>query len=202
MKKVYPSIEKTFVMIKPDAVSRGIVGNIFQRFEEQGLKLIASRMVMATKEQAALHYPSKNKKWLENIGNKTYEGYGGNTKEILKDLKTIDKLKIGQRVYDEMVKYITGGPVVIMVWEGNHAVERVRKLVGSTLPTFAEVGSIRGSYAFDTPALATKSGRITFKTLIHASDSPSEAEREITIWFGNKYKNLGDYERVDYIDIL
>lgn len=196
------SIEKSFVMIKPDAISRGIVGRIFQRFEEMGLKLTASRMIRATKEQAAMHYPVNDKKWVLNLGQKTLQNYSGDIKSVKKDLGTSDEYEIGKRVYDEMIAYITGGPVIISVWEGNHAIERIRKLIGSTVPTFAEVGSIRGSFAFDSPILASKSGRITFKTLLHASDSNEEAKREIEIWFGNKFKDLSNYERIDYVDML
>lgn len=196
------SIEKSFVMIKPDAISRGIVGRIFQRFEEMGLKLTASRMIRATKEQAAKHYPVNDKKWVLNLGQKTLQNYSGDIKSVKRDLGTSDEYEIGKRVYDEMIAYITGGPVIISVWEGNHAIERIRKLIGSTVPTFAEVGSIRGSFAFDSPILASKSGRITFKTLLHASDSNEEAKREIEIWFGNKFKDLSNYERIDYVDML
>lgn len=200
MDKKYPSIEKTFVMIKPDGVARGLVGKIFQRFEEQGLKLVAARMIKAEVKQALEHYPGDDEDWLYNIGRKSAENFGGK-KEVKKAYGTDDLKEIGRIVHKAMVDFITGGPVIITVWEGNHAIERIRKLVGSTVPTFAEVGSIRGSFAFDTPVLAVKSGRITFKTLIHASDSPSEAEREIKIWFGSKYKDLSDYERIDYVDI-
>ena len=196
------SIERSFVMIKPDGISRSIVGKIFQRFEEMGLKLVAARMIKATEEQAEKHYPVENRDWVQNLGNKTMENYQGDLKGIKKDLGTTDKYEIGKRVYEEMVSYITNGPVIIMVWEGNHAVERIRKLIGSTVPTFAEIGSIRGSYAFDSPVLASKSGRITFKTLLHASDSSEEAEREIEIWFGDKFDDLGGYERIDYVDML
>lgn len=199
MNKKYPSIEKSFVMLKPDTVARGLVGNIFQRFEEQGLKLVAARMIRATSKQALEHYPSDDDDWLYNIGRKSTENFGGK-KEVKKAYGTDDCKEIGKIVHKAMVDFITGGPIIITVWEGNHAIERIRKLVGSTVPTFAEVGSIRGSYAFDTPVLAVKSGRITFKTLIHASDSPDEVEREIKIWFGSKYKDLSKYERIDYVD--
>jgi len=121
---------------------------------------------------------------------------------VRKDYGTSDFNEIGRIIYKAMKRYITSGPIVITVWEGNQAIERIRKVVGSTVPTFAEVGSIRERYAFDTPALAVKAGRITFKTIVHASDSQDEASREIENWFGKRFKDLGNYERVDYVDIF
>ncbi|MBU0976361.1 MAG: nucleoside-diphosphate kinase [Patescibacteria group bacterium] len=200
MKKL--NVEKSFVMIKPDGVARGLIGKIFQRFEEQGLKLVAGRMALATKEQVATHYPGENKKWLRNLGDKTIESYAGDLKSVERDFGTSDTLEMGKVVYQKMIEYITSDPIIITVWEGNEAINRIRKLVGSTVPTFAEVGSIRGSFAFDTPSLAVRSGRVTFKTIVHASDSKEEAIREIPNWFGAKYKSLNGYERVDYVDIF
>jgi nucleoside-diphosphate kinase len=202
MRNKYPSIEQSFVMLKPDAVSRGLVGRIFQRFEEQGLKLVAARMLKATKELVAKHYPGNNDEWLYNLGKKSTKSFNDNKRLVKEAYGTDDFKKIGQIIYKAMVKYIISGPIIITVWEGNHAIGRIRQLVGSTVPTFAEVGSIRGSYAFDTPALAVKAGRITFKTLVHASDSVDEASREIKNWFGEKFKDLSNYERIDYVDIF
>jgi len=196
------TIEKTFIIIKPDGIARGIAGRIFQRFEEAGFKLVAARMILATKEQAAEHYPGDNKKWLENLGNKTMKNYGGDIEGVKRDYGATDKVEIGKKIYNRMIEYISSTPIIIMVWEGNHAVERIRTLVGSTVPTFAEVGSIRGSYAVDTPALASQSGRIAFKTIVHTSDCVEEAQREIKIWFKGNYKVLDAYERIDYVDIL
>ncbi|MBN2016205.1 nucleoside-diphosphate kinase [Candidatus Dojkabacteria bacterium] len=201
MEKKYPSIEKTFVMIKPDGVKRGLVGKIFQRFEEQGLKLCAARMVLPQKKQVAEHYPGNSKEWLEGVGKKTIQNYEGNKKLVQQDFGVDDPLEIGKIIYKNLSKYLCEAPVIISVWEGNKAVERVRKLAGSTVPTFAELGSIRGSFAFDTPDLAIRSGRIVFKNLLHISDCVEEARREIKIWFGKKYKDLSYYERIDYLDI-
>jgi nucleoside-diphosphate kinase len=201
MNQKFSSIEKTFVMIKPDGVKRGLVGEIYSRFERIGLKLVSARMIQATQDQARGNYPG-TKDWIENLGNKTYESYKGNEEMIMKDLATTDKMEIGNKVYDSLVGFITESPVIISVWEGNNAVDVVRKLVGSTDPTKADVGSIRGDFGFDNPQLAVKSGRIVFKNIIHCSDAPEEAEREIKHWFGDKYKYLGDYERVDYIGMF
>jgi nucleoside-diphosphate kinase len=194
-----PSIEKTFVMVKPDGIKRGLVGKIFTRLENMGLKLVACRMILPTKEQAIGNYPGDNTEWLKKMGEKTIKNYENDLDAVKADLGTNDAMEIGKQVFDSLVNYITSGPVVLMVWEGNHAVSAVRKVAGETDPTQAEIGSIRGSFAFDTPMLAVKSGRIVFQTLLHISDSVEEAEREIKHWFGDKYKYLGDYERVDYV---
>ncbi len=202
MSKKYSMIEKSFVMLKPDVLSRGLVGRVFQRFEEQGLKLVAARMTRATKEQVSKHYPVKDEGWVTGIGRKSTESFSNNKRKVKEAYGTTDFKEIGKIVYKAMLNYLTSGPVIIMVWQGNHAIKRIRNLVGSTVPTFAEVGSIRGTYAFDTPPFAVKAGRITFQTMIHASDSPKEAKREIEIWFRKKYKDLSNYERVDYINMF
>lgn len=195
----FSSIERTFVMIKPDGIKRGLVGKIFSRFEDAGLKLVASRMIKPTEEQALGNYPKDNAEWLVKMGEKTYLNYNNDVNAIGKDMGATDKLEIGKIILDNLVRYITSGPVILMVWEGNHAVKVVRKIAGQTDPTIADSGTIRGSYGFDTPMLAVKSGRIVFQTILHISDSAEESEREIKHWFGDKYKYLGNYHRVDYV---
>ncbi len=195
----FESIERTFVMIKPDGVKRGLIGTIFNKFEGVGLKLVACRMIKATREQAEGNYPHDDKAWIENLGNKTLTNYGGDKDRIEKDMGTSDIMELGEQVYNGLVDLLMSGPLVIMVWEGNHAIQLVRKLAGSTLPELSAPGSIRGDYAFDTPMLAIKSGRIAFNTLIHISDSPESAAREISHWFGDNYKYLGNYDRIDYV---
>jgi len=199
--KKYPSIEKTFFMIKPDGVGRGLVGEAFSRFEKIGLKLVAARMIKPTEEQARGNYPGTDA-WLIGMGDKTYFNYNEDMKEIEKDLGTTDKKEIGEKIYDALVKYLMENPTIITVWEGNHAVKVAQKLVGQTDPTRADVGSIRGDFGFDTPQFAVKAGRIVFKTLVHVSDHPDEAKREIKHWFGDNYKYLGDYMRTDYTDLF
>lgn len=194
-----PSIEQTFLMIKPDGIKRGLIGEIFSRLEQLGLKLVAARMILPSTTQAKGNYPGTDD-WLINLGEKTYNNYENNQAEIKADLGTVDKLEIGKKIYDALVKYLVESPVIICVWEGNHAVRVVRKLAGKTDPTLADIGSIRGDFGFDTPQFAVKSGRIVFKTLVHISDSKEEAVREIKHWFGDKYKYLGNYNRVDYTD--
>jgi nucleoside-diphosphate kinase len=197
----FTSVEKTFLMIKPDGVKRGLVGEIFSRLERIGLKLVSARMIQATREQARDNYPG-TKDWLIKMGGKTFNNYANDEKAILEDMGTIDKEEIGKKIHESLVNYLTDGPVILSVWEGNHAVEVVRKLIGQTDPVLADVGSLRGDFGFDTPQLAIKAGRIVFRTLVHCSDAVDEAKREITHWFGTDYQDLSDYERVDYQDMM
>lgn len=198
MEKKYTSIEKTFVMIKPDGLRRGLSGEIFKRFEQRGLKLVAGRMIQATKEQARSNYPGTDE-WILGMANKTYANYKNDEKAIKEDMGTTDKMEIGNKIYDALVGYIMSSPVIITVWEGNHAVELVQKIIGSTDPMQAAIGTIRGDFGFDTPQFAVKSGRIVFHTLVHRSDSAEEAKREIEFWFGDKFDYIGDYDNVNYV---
>jgi len=131
-------MEKTFVMIKPDGVQRGLVGEILQRFERKGFKIKGLKLLQVTEELAAKHYEEH----------------------------------IGKPFYPELVEYITSGPVVTMVLEGNSVISEVRKINGATNPLEAQPGTIRGDYAQDISM-----------NIIHGSDSPDSAQREIAIYF-------------------
>lgn len=191
------NIQQTFLMIKPDGVKRSLVGEIISRFEKAGLKLIYSRLILATEEQARGNYPGTDE-WLTGMGDKTKKGYDGNDDLLKKEMGTSDSLEIGKKIYDELVRYVTSGPMLAIVWEGNHSVEIVRKLVGVTQPLMADLGSIRADLGFDSPQLAVRSGRIALENLIHTSDSVEEAKREIKYWLGDKFKPMR-YERTDHI---
>ena len=131
-------MEKTFVMIKPDGVQRGLVGEILQRFERKGFKIKGLKLLQVTEELAAKHYEEH----------------------------------IGKPFYPELFEYITSGPVVTMVLEGNSVISEVRKINGATNPLEAQPGTIRGDYAQDISM-----------NIIHGSDSPDSAQREIAIYF-------------------
>jgi nucleoside-diphosphate kinase len=201
MTKEITSIERTFFMIKPDGLKRGLVGEMFKRFERIGLKLVAARMIKVSEDQARGNYPGTDE-WLTTMGNKTLNNYDNNLEKVKADLGTADPLAIGKMIYDALVGYLMESPVIISVWEGNHSVRVIEKLVGKTDPTLADVGSIRGDFGFDTPQFAVKAGRVVFKTLVHRSDSAEEAKREIKHWFGDKYKDLSAYPRLDYIGMF
>lgn len=188
-----PKEEKTFVLIKPDGVRKGLVGEILKRFEQRDLKIIALEMIQPTKAEMDKHYPT-DEKWLRRIGDKTtatYEKYGH---DIKADFGTTDTLKIGKEVRRWLIDFMISAPMVKMVVQGVHAVDMVRKIVGPTMPYLAEMGTIRGDYSVDSAISANKERRAVFN-LVHASETPEEAKHEIAHWFGKKtifkYKRFG-----------
>jgi len=149
--------EKTVLLIKPDGVKRGLIGEIISRVEKRGLKVIALNMIWATKEQIDGHYP-KDEKWIIRLGDKTketYEKYGFDTK---KELGTTDSKKIGEMVRSWLIDFMTSGPLVKMIVKGVHAIDMVRKLCGNTMPALAEMGTIRGDFSVDSAAAANTLG--------------------------------------------
>ncbi len=173
--------ERTFAMVKPDAVQRGLTGEIIHRIEQRGLKIIACQMIHPTRAQIDKHYP-KNPQWVRRIGEKTMNTYTKYTIDAKKELGTDDHEQIGAMVRKWIVDYMTSGPAVKMVIEGTHAIDVVRKLCGNTIPSNAELGSIRGDFSADSPALANTEKRAIYN-LIHASETPEEARHEISLWF-------------------
>jgi nucleoside-diphosphate kinase len=174
-------IERTFVMLKPDAVKRGLIGEIISVFEKAGLKVIALKMVRPSKELATRHYPETTE-WLSTVGEKTLEGYAAIGLNVKEALGTDDKIAIGKMVKGWLVEFLTSGDVVAMVLEGNAAVLNVRRICGKTVPLFADPGSIRGRYSLDSPDLANAERRPVYN-LVHASGEPEEAQSEIQLWF-------------------
>jgi nucleoside-diphosphate kinase len=131
-------MEKTFLMVKPDGVQRGLIGEIVSRFERKGLKLIGAKLMNVTVELAERHYAEHK----------------------------------GKDFYENLLKFITSGPVFAMVWEGDQAVGLTRALIGKTNALEAAPGTIRSDFAIHTNF-----------NLIHGSDSHDNAEREIGIFF-------------------
>ncbi|OIP04658.1 nucleoside-diphosphate kinase [Candidatus Berkelbacteria bacterium CG_4_9_14_3_um_filter_39_23] len=190
----HPKQEKTFVMVKPDGVVRGLIGDIIQRIEQRGLKIIALKMEWASHEKIDGHYP-KDEKWITRLGEKTastYEKYGY---DLEKELGTADLKKIGQMVRGWLLDFMSQGPVVKIVVEGVHAVDMARKICGATLPSMADMGTIRGDYSVDSPALANFEKRAIYN-LVHASETPEEATHEISYWFDKK--DVRSYDRRDF----
>ncbi|MDT7861303.1 MAG: nucleoside-diphosphate kinase [Saccharolobus sp.] len=130
--------ERTFVMIKPDGVRRGLIGEIINRFERRGLKIVALKMVKMDRKTAELLYEEHK----------------------------------GKSFFEDLINYVTSGPVVCMVIEGEDAVQVVRRMIGNTDPKEAPPGTIRGDFAL------SKS-----ENIIHASDSLEKAKREMSIFF-------------------
>ena len=184
--------ERTYVMIKPDGVKKGLIGEIIRRFEQRDLKVVALEMFMPTYEQMDNHYP-KDETWVRRIGQKTlstYEKYGLDAKE---NLGTNDDLEIGTMVRKWIIDYMVSAPLVRMVIEGVHAIDMVRKICGTTLPNLADMGTIRGDYSVDSPAVANAEKRAVMN-LVHASETKEEAEHEIKHWFGGR-EVIFDYTR-------
>ncbi|MBI2024133.1 nucleoside-diphosphate kinase [Candidatus Giovannonibacteria bacterium] len=185
--------ERTLALIKPDGVKRGLVGEIIHRIEQRGLKIIALKMIKATEEQVTGHYP-KDQAWIRRLGEKslkTYEKYGI---DPIKELGTDNPDEIGKMVRSWIIEYMTSGPIVKIVVEGVHAIDMVRKLCGNTLPNLAEMGTIRGDYSVDSPALAN-SGKRAVHNLIHASETPEESSHELDYWFTSE--EIHDYKRAE-----
>lgn len=187
-------IERTFVMVKPDGVERGLIGEVIGRFEKRGLKLIGLKMVKPSMEHIDAHYP-KDEAWIKRLGEKgfkTFKEYGISPKD---EMGTEDELEAGKMVREWLMDYILEAPVVAMAIEGYLAVAIVRKIVGSTIPSQAELGTIRGDYSIDSPVSANLSQR-AMKNLIHASETAEEAKHEISHWFSAD--ELYEYERTDH----
>ena len=160
-------VQRTLIIFKPDAVQRGIVGEILQRFERVGLKIVATKMVNPDKD----HY---------------FHHYEGISKMVSRR---------GQKAFDLVVDFMTSGPVIAMVLEGVEAIPVVRKIVGSTEPMAADMGTIRGDYAHVSFGYADARNE-GVANLIHASGNVSEAEQEVSYWFKPEeiqiYKTLSE----------
>jgi nucleoside-diphosphate kinase len=144
------NLERTFVMVKPDGVQRGLVGEIIGRIERKGFKIAAMKMTVMEQEKAEAHYAEHR----------------------------------GKKFFPDLVGFITSGPSVSMVVEGKGAISAMRKLNGSTNPAEASPGTIRGDLGIET-------GR----NVVHGSDSPASAEREIALHFDRS--EILDYKRID-----
>ena len=169
--------EKTFVMIKPDGIQRSLVSEIMGRLERIGLKLVGVKMIIPSGDHVRAHY-TLDPEWLEKVGKKSIEAY--KKKGITPPDK--DPIKSGERVLEILIKYISSGPVVAMVWQGANSVEIVRKLTGGTEPLTSDVGTIRGDFVLDSYKVADIKGRAV-RNLLHTSGSIEEAEDETAHWF-------------------
>jgi len=173
--------EQTVVLVKPDGVRRGIIGEIMSRFERVGLKLIAAKLIWVDKLLVGKHYPN-DRAYLRNVGERTlenYQQYGWDSKE---KLGTSDPLEIGKLIRKWNMEFLSSGPVLALILEGHSAVSIVRKMIGHTFPAEAVPGTIRGDYSLESAYQANSELR-TIRNLIHASGSKEEAEFEKKLWF-------------------
>jgi nucleoside-diphosphate kinase len=157
-------IERTLIILKPDTIQRGLVGEIISRFERAGLKIVAMKMVAPDE----LHF------------HKHYEG--------ISNLIS----RWGEDIYNVTLSQMTESPVIVFVLEGVEAVSYVRKLVGTTDPKDSAPGTIRGDYTHVTRAFTNPKGA-TLPNILHASGDANEAAQEIKLWFGDD-EVYGDYD--------
>lgn len=143
-------MERTFIMVKPDGVQRGLVGEIVNRFEQKGFKLVGAKLMQISNSLAEKHYEEHKER----------------------------------PFFGELVEFITSGPVFAMVWEGEDVIKTARNMIGATNPQEATPGSIRGDFAVTVG-----------KNIIHGSDSPESATREINLFF--EEEELLNYKKQD-----
>jgi nucleoside-diphosphate kinase len=182
------NIQQTLVLIKPDGVARGNIGEIISRFERIGLKITAMKMILPKSEEADKHY-ALTEEWMQGVYTKAkakYEAAG-------ETFPYTDHKEYGKVIKDGLVTFLMGGPIVAMVLEGERAVALVRKLVGATEPLSADPGTIRGDLSPDSYQLANSQNR-PLRNLVHASGTVEEAQNEINVWFTPE--DLHNYEHV------
>ena len=175
--------ERSLVIVKPDGVQRGLVGEIIKRFESRGFKVSGLKMVKPSSDHVKKHYLA-TKEQLGGMGNKSLENLKQLGLDPVKVLGTDDPMKIGKMINDWNFEFLSSAPVVAVVFEGPHAVEMGRKIVGNTLPFKAEIGTIRGDFSMSTS-----------NTIVHSSEDVKAAKREIAIFF--KPNELFNYNRPD-----
>jgi nucleoside-diphosphate kinase len=171
-----PHQERTFVILKPDTVQRSLIGEVISRFERTGLKFVAMKMFVPDEARLLAHY-NKNEEWFLKKGNRIIEDLKAHNLPIEKDA-----MAYGRSIIDTIVTYMTAAPVIAMVLEGNQSVAVVTKIVGTTEPSSSDVGTIRGDFTVDSYGHSSFENRAV-RNLIHCSESPEEAEREIKVWF-------------------
>lgn len=172
----HPKKERIYVMIKPDGIQRSLIGEIIKRIERTGLKIIGLKMFVPTEEQCWKHY-NKDDAWFIKKGTGTVE----NRQKLGLPVEK-EAIEYGKDIIRALVNFMTSGPVIGFVVEGNSSVTIVKKLVGGTEPATSDVGTIRGDFTIDSYGICDLDGRAV-RNLVHCSDSVDEALREIPIWF-------------------
>lgn len=180
--------EQTFIILKPDAIQRSLVGEIIGRLERVGLKMVALKMVIPEADLVAKHY-TIDPEWKRKAGEKAISKY------VSKGMTPpeADPVKVGNTVLENLKNYMSSGPVVAMIWQGAHAVPLVRKIVGATEPLSSDVGTIRGDFVLDSYEMSDADGR-SIRNIVHASGNVEEAKQEIALWF--KPEDILDYRHI------
>ncbi len=187
-------MERTVVLMKPDAVKKGLVGEILHRFERVGLKIVGMKMVRPNESLLKEHYVSDNPETLKRLGGKTLKTYTEYGKDAKADFGTDDPAELGKLVIKWLLDYMSSGPIFAVLLEGRHAVDNVISLAGPTMPVHAPPGSIRGDFSTDSAAYANEEKRGVVN-LIHVSGSLEEAKFEESLWF--EKDEVHSYKRSD-----
>jgi nucleoside-diphosphate kinase len=186
-------MQQSLVIIKPDALQRGIGGDIITRFERAGLKMVGCKMLNPDRQLADQHYPKDRDTFIVGMAQKTLESCKEQGIDVIEQFGTDDPKEIGLKLQNWLVDFITSSPVLAMVFEGPNAIEVIRKITGPTMPAKAAPGTIRGDYSFDSAAQANVDKR-PVRNLIHASGDAEEAAFEIKLWF--KSDELFEYDTI------
>lgn len=164
-------LQQTLIIIKPDGVQRNLTEEIIKRYHAAGLKVVKRKEMTAPLQVVEKHYPMDSD-YLKSIGEKT----------IAAGQKVSSAVDQGRKVVTWLRKFITSGPIVVMLLEGEDAIKLARKTTGFTDPATAEKGTIRGDLGTDNILDANREGRPVYN-LIHASGNEEEAKKEIQLWF-------------------
>jgi nucleoside-diphosphate kinase len=172
----HPKKERSFVIIKPDGVQRSLVGEIIKRFERTGLKIAGLKFGVPDEKKLWEHY-NKDDAWFLKKGTKIAEDKKAAGLPVDKE-----SIEYGKDIIRQLVKFMTSGPVVMFVLEGNQAAAVARKITGDTEPATSDVGTIRGDLTLDSYGISAVDDRAV-RNLIHCSENTEDATREIGIWF-------------------
>ncbi len=170
--------ENTLVLVKPDGVSRGLIGEIIRRVERTGLRGAALKLAVANQKILDEHY-QVSEEWARGVFEKAKTSFESQGKKFIHN----DHMKYGDMIQKWNKDFLKEGPIVAIVFEGHHSVDIVRKIVGATDPQKAQPGTIRGDFLFESVSTANEQNR-SVRNLVHASGTREEAEREIKLWFG------------------
>lgn len=187
-------IQRSLVVMKPDAVQRGVVGEILHRYEKAGLKIVGAKLMNADKKLTEKHY-KKDEAWHKKIGEFNIRDCEEYNIDITEVFGTKDPVEIGKMVNEWLFNIFSVGPVFAFVLEGPGAVKKIRNLTGPTYPESAPPGTIRGDYGLDSGLSSLKRKRAILN-LVHTSGTVEEAEYEIDMWFDEN--ELLDYARLDH----
>ena len=169
-----PKKERSFVILKPDTVQRSLIGELISRLERTGLKMTAMKMILATEDQCWKHY-NKNEEWFLSKGERVVENRQKAGLAIEKDA-----IEYGRDIIRALVNFMTCGPIIVMIFEGNQAIGIVKKIVGGTEPLSSDVGTIRGDFTLDSYELSNLDNRAV-RNLIHCSDEVAEAKEKFFV---------------------